>query len=357
MTTKLQAKFQAAAVKMQSALVERNDEVELVLCALLCNEHLNLVGPPGTAKSMLLDMVMGWMKGNKFSILLNKLTKEEEVFGPISIQSLKEGKYQRITAGKLPTASFAFCDEIYKSSSAVLNSLLRILNERQYDNGEGLQSCPLRLCVAASNEWPASDSELGALFDRFLFRKIVAPVSKHGRNRLLSDESFGTVDLGQLTTAELDKAQAEVKAMPIADSTREVLNTILDELLAQGVQPGDRRLRKSILAARAFAWLCGEDEVLPEHLEILRHTLWVDPIEQPTIVATVIGKHANPVAARVAELMLQVTGILNDNTPTNAVPKLKVVMDELKRMDHPKAVKAKDFVESEIKRLFSTIIG
>src|SRR5205085_6519104 len=97
-----------------------------------------LVGPPGTAKSLLLDALMSWMHGRKFTILFTKYTTPEECFGPISVAGLKEDRYRRITTGKLPEADGGFVDEVFKGSSAILNTLLRIINERVYDNGDGV---------------------------------------------------------------------------------------------------------------------------------------------------------------------------------------------------------------------------
>src|SRR5207248_10587370 len=164
-------------------------EVDLVLTALLAGEHVLLVGQPGCGKSLLLDSVLSWTGGRKFSMLLTKFSVPEEVFGPVSLTALKDDRYVRVTAGKLPEADYAFCDELFKASSAILNTLLRILNERVYDAGDGVaRRVPLKLCVAASNEWASPDTgkELAALADRFLLRKAVAPIrSRAGRERLL----------------------------------------------------------------------------------------------------------------------------------------------------------------------------
>src|SRR5438046_84944 len=143
-------KFAQARKELSSALIEREEEVDLVLTALVANEHVLLVGPPGCGKSLLLDSVLSWTGGTRFAILLTKFTTLEEVVGPVSLSALKADKYLRVTAGKLPEADYAFCDEVFKGSSAILNCLLKILNERVYDAGDGvLRKVPLKLCLAA----------------------------------------------------------------------------------------------------------------------------------------------------------------------------------------------------------------
>ena len=100
------------------------------------------MGPPGTAKSLLADALVSWMDGAKFQILLTKYTTPEEVFGPVSLAGLKTDHYRRITTARLPEAQVGFIDEILKASSAILNTLLTILNERQFDNDGTRHACP-----------------------------------------------------------------------------------------------------------------------------------------------------------------------------------------------------------------------
>src|SRR3954454_16314864 len=106
----VQSKFAACRRELSEALIERDGEIDLVLTALVAREHVLLVGPPGTAKSLLLDSLMGWMRGKRFGVLLNRFTTPEEVLGPISVAGLKGDVYRRVTAGKLPEADLAFLD-------------------------------------------------------------------------------------------------------------------------------------------------------------------------------------------------------------------------------------------------------
>jgi MoxR-like ATPase len=307
-------KFALARKELSAALIERDDEIDLVLTALVASEHLLLVGPPGCGKSLLLDSVLRWTGGSKFSVLLTKFSTVEEVFGPVSLTALKDDRYVRVTTGRLPEADFAFIDEVFKGSSAILNTLLKILNERVYDAGDGVaRPVSLKLCVAASNEWASPDTgkELAALSDRFQLRKAVSPIrSQAGRQRLLWTRDHAPEFTGTVTPAEVEQARRQAATLPWSAAAKEALETILKELAREGIHPGDRRQFKTVGVVRAFAFLSGADEVLPEHLEVARHCLWDDPLEQPLKAAQVIARVANPPGMRVTQLLLEAEQVL-----------------------------------------------
>jgi len=310
----VQEKLAQIRHELSASLIERGEEIDLVLTALVANEHVLLVGPPGCAKSLLLDSILARTGGSKFSILLTKFTVPEECFGPVSLTGLKEDKYIRITMGKLPEADYAFLDEIFKASSAILNTLLKILNERTFDAGDGvIRIVPLKLAVAASNEWPSPETgkELSALFDRFVLRRSVSPIrSQAGRQRLLwANDHTPKVSI-TLSRDEVEHARRTAHSLRWSSEAKEALEAILRELAREGIQPGDRRQFKTVGVIRAFAYLAGATEVQPEHIEIAASTLWDDPHEQPHKVAQVIAKIANPTGMRVTQLLLEIEQVI-----------------------------------------------
>jgi MoxR-like ATPase len=198
---------------LERGLVERRQSVRLCLLAALAGEHTLLIGPPGTAKSEMARRLHSVFRDARyFERLLTRFSVPEELFGPLSIKALEEDRYERHTAGFLPDASIAFIDEVFKANSAILNALLTLLNEREFDNGAGRQACPLISAIGATNEVP--EDEVGeAFFDRFLVRLPVAAVSAEGFGALLdaardtawqapaAGDCLGGEDLAQLATA------------------------------------------------------------------------------------------------------------------------------------------------------------
>lgn len=295
----LAEKIRAATNALESGLVERETEVRLLLLAAFCGEHLLLLGPPGTAKSELgrrLSAVCGG--ASFFERLLTRFSVPEELFGPLSMRGLENDQYVRQTEGYLPTATVAFVDEVFKANSAILNSLLTILNERLFDNGNERVKVPLLCLVGASNELPESE-ELDALYDRFLLRSSVEQVSAGSLANLLtmragslaasSGEAVGQMEQAcvPITIADFEGVKSAAEAA--VDVPQNVVDLIVDlrahlqDKCEPPVYVSDRRLVKSIALLRVAAYTNGRSAVSEFDCLLLANVLWQRPSESNVI--------------------------------------------------------------------------
>ena len=159
--------LKSIARTLEEYFLGKQEVVRLLIISAVAGEHMVIVGPPGTAKSAMIRMFANLIQARYFEYLLTRFTEPNELFGPVDISAFREGRYQRRIDEMLPTAEIVFLDEVFKSNSAILNSLLMLLNERTFTNGAQRVDVPLISVYGASNEVP-NDESLTAIFDRFL---------------------------------------------------------------------------------------------------------------------------------------------------------------------------------------------
>ena len=222
--------------KISEGLYEKEEVISLTLLCALAGKSVFLYGPPGTAKSLIVRRIASVFKDSKyFGQLMNRFTTPEDVFGPVSLSKLKEDKFERQTEGYLPKADFVFLDEIWKSSPAILNTLLTIINEKVYRNGSQEEKVPLKALVSASNETPPKGQGLEAMYDRFIMRLLVNPAEDIDNFKSLivdRDVSFdaGLNEEDKISTEELSNFKNQIEEVEVPSNVINIIVSIKNDI-------------------------------------------------------------------------------------------------------------------------------
>ncbi|MGC9148137.1 MAG: AAA family ATPase [Sulfolobales archaeon] len=263
--------------ELTKPFVGREEEARVIILALMTGEHAVLIGEPGTAKSALIRRAAQLLNARLFMYLLTKFTEPSELFGPLDLTALKEGVYTRITKGKMLEADIVFLDEIFKANSAILNSILTILNERIFYDGYTEIRVPLWSLFGASNEVP-DDPELEALYDRMLLRHHVKPLAEdywrdlidyewRFEKKLLYEEKIEPI----MSMSDLRNIRYIVMEKINFESIKSKLLKIYSILEGKGIHVTDRRKGKALKIVAASALLEGRRETVESDLLVLKY--------------------------------------------------------------------------------------
>ncbi|GAC1351707.1 MAG: hypothetical protein NVSMB1_07340 [Polyangiales bacterium] len=289
----LSERLQLSARELDARFLGRSEVIRCMLITALAGEHIVLVGPPGTAKSALARSFAKLCDATYFEYLLSRFTEPNELFGPVDIAAFREGTYRRRTEGMLPEAEIVFLDEVFKSNSAILNSLLTLLNERRYISGGHTIDCPLISVIGASNEIP-TDADLAAIFDRFLLRVRTDYLDAFHFQDLLqrgwaleSQLAVGLPIAPLLTAKELRAAKRTLTTdAKFDDKFLNAYRGLVLQIRAEGIGLSDRRVVKLLKLCVASAFLDGRSTPDAGDLFLLKH-IW-NAEDQPAILNALV---------------------------------------------------------------------
>lgn len=320
-------RFKLLLQEMNRGIYEKETEISLSLLAALAGESIILLGPPGVAKSMVArQLKTAFREAQSFEYLMSRFSTPDEIFGPVSIQKLKTSDtYERAVEGYLPTADVVFLDEIWKAGPAIQNTLLTVINEKIFRNGNREMHLPLKLLVAASNELPAKGEGLEALWDRFVIRIESRPIKleKNFRAMLLevkseergvkkqSSAAEGKANSNAITAEEyaewterIGKIGVKIEVLDAISAIRKSLRTVnVDEAAERrNIYVSDRRWKNIVRLLRTSAFMQDREEVDICDLLPIYHCLWQEPEERDAIRNIVIRALFSPFADKLVEM-------------------------------------------------------
>lgn len=312
-------RFEQLLGEMNRGIYEKETEISLSLLAALAGESIILLGPPGVAKSMVArQLKTAFRDAQSFEYLMSRFSTPDEIFGPVSIQKLKTSDtYERAVEGYLPTADVVFLDEIWKAGPAIQNTLLTVINEKIFRNGNREMHLPLKLLVAASNELPAKGEGLEALWDRFVIRIESRPIKLEKNFRAMLLESHAdfadNADFSDLkiTAEEYAEWAEKICKIGVKGEVLDAISAIRKSLRAVNVDEAaerrniyvsDRRWKNTIRLLRTSAFMQDREEVDICDLLPIYHCLWQEPEERDAIRNIVIRALFSPFADKLVEM-------------------------------------------------------
>ena len=313
----MKERFEQLLAEMNRGIYEKETEIALSLLAALAGESVILLGPPGVAKSMVArQLKTAFRDAQSFEYLMSRFSTPDEIFGPVSIQKLKTSDtYERAVDGYLPTADVVFLDEIWKAGPAIQNTLLTVINEKLFRNGNREIHLPLKLLVAASNELPAKGEGLEALWDRFVIRIESRPIrqEKNFRKMLLEvkSEERRVKNPTAISAEEYQEWSKEISGIGVGEEVLDSISSIRKSLRAVNVDEAaerrniyvsDRRWKNIVRLLRTSAFMQDREEVAICDLLPIYHCLWQEPEERDAIRSIVIRALFAPFADKLMEM-------------------------------------------------------
>ncbi len=298
-------KMRAIAVDMSLNHLDREKEIKGLMLAALSREHILFLGPPGSDKTrMAIDFASYFTDSKFFYWLMNAFTTPDEIFGPLSLQALKNEIVRRVPTNKLPEANFVMLDELFNASSAINNTLLDIIQERKFDNGDTRIDVPLNFVIAGSNQLPAEEEKLRALYDRFSLRYLVEYIGDDQIFTTLINMFIGqrnkngiatTIhhNVENITLDELTDAQIKCSKLEFSAGAKDSILILWHICIEQKVSISERRWGKLINLMQADAWYNGNSEVESDNLSIASHMFWDNP-EQIGNIAHLVTSCIDP---------------------------------------------------------------
>ena len=322
--------------------VGQAEMIDAILLALVSGHHCLFIGPPGCNKTGLFDCAIRLIGGDErlramregrregetaeefarrlgglaytFKTSLSKFDQPEALLGPIDPRELREGRWLRNLANSMADADYAFVSEIFDANGSTLRALVRVLNEREIENGGVRYAIPLRSVFADTNTEPPDHMQ--AVYDRFMLRVPVGYLSDTDASQFEAlfalpppDEDAPPI----MSLADVDAARAQAAAIPLDDCVVDQLWKLRQSLRRHKITASDRRWVRSLDVLRASAFLRGAAQVdAPDLWVALRFVLWHTASSREAVLKELEPYRQQTVRSREEAQMAEIRAVYAD---------------------------------------------
>lgn len=305
----LAPKVQAISSEVLSRHIQRNDVVHATWLSLVSGRPAFFLGSPGVDKTGTIQAMASRISGIEFyDVLMPTIVSFEQFMvertSIIEVPIAGGGKAIRTEdeLGRAANSHILFADEIWKAEPRLLQTAIDLAKGDGVRHEGRMVKTPLMAFIAASNELPDPEGNLGAVWSRMTIRVQVHELDRAGKTalvkaRLNRDRSVGAASAAaQLTLADVETLRS---ARPHVEVPESMIGTVLDiyqELIDEnsgGFQwawEDDRRFGRVFDIMQAQALLDGRTLVGKQDLTVLEWLLWDTP-EQIAVVKSKVAPY------------------------------------------------------------------
>ncbi|HBU85236.1 MoxR family ATPase [Paenibacillus sp. UMB7766-LJ446] len=303
----------AVRSNLESCIMGKSFEIQLLLTALLAGGHVLIEDVPGTGKTQLVKALSKSMRGEYRRIQCNPDILPSDITGVSVFHPRDERFYFR--PGPVMT-NILLADEINRATTKTQSALLEVMEERSvtvdgdtYDLPHPFMLCATQNPIDFEGTYTLPEAQL----DRFMLKISLGYPDKDIEKTLLKQHQSGQpVDRLESVTHmdQISAIQQEIKEVFLGDPVMDYLLDVVRKTRSHpsvllGASP--RAAISFMMAVKAFAFLQERDYVLPDdvktmapyvisHRIVLRPESRLDSMSSEAVLNSVLQQVRVPVS-------------------------------------------------------------
>lgn len=265
----------AVRFNLESCIMGKSFEIQLLLTALLAGGHVLIEDVPGTGKTQLIKALSKSMRGEYRRIQCNPDILPSDITG-VSVFHPKDERFY-FRPGPVMT-NILLADEINRATTKTQSALLEVMEERSvtvdgdtYDLPHPFMLCATQNPIDFEGTYTLPEAQL----DRFMLKISLGYPDKEIEKILLKQHQLGQpVDRLESVTHmdQISAIQQEIKEVFIGDPVMDYLLDVVRQTRSHpsvllGASP--RAAISFMMAVKAFAFLQERDYVLPDDVKTM----------------------------------------------------------------------------------------